>query len=291
MLLSRFELDEPGTLAAACGLLARHGEDATVYAGGTELLLAMKHRMLRYTRLVNIKRIPGLDAIVRRDGTLVIGALATHHAIERSAEVRAAVPVLAQVARDVGNVRVRVAGTLGGNLCFAEPHADPPTVLAALGAEVRLTGPGGARVVAADDFVLGAYDTARTPDEILTAVAVPIPGPATAVAYRRLAFHERPTVAVAALLERGPGDRLARVRIVVGAVGPRPQRAPSVESTLTGLGAVEALAALPAAACRAAEQVAIIPDAHGSEDYKRHLVAVHIERAVHAALESGGSPR
>lgn len=284
MPLARFALDEPATVAEACALLARHGEDATVYAGGTELLLAMKQRVLRYARLVNVKRIPGLDAIAREDGRLHVGALATHHAIEKSPVVRASVPVLATLARDVGNVRVRTAGTLGGNVCFAEPHADPPALLVALGATFRLVGPDGARDVAAAEFFTGAYETARSGDELLTDVSIPVPDADTVVAYRRLAFLERPTVAVAAVVRRDGEGRIAAAHVVVGAVGPRPERVESSEAALVGRDARAAGRAVAEAATLAASAVAVIPDLHGSEDYKRHLVAVHVRRALGAAL-------
>lgn len=284
MLLPRFQLDEPRTVAAACALLEEHTDAAAVYAGGTELLLAMKQRVLRYDRLVNIKRIPGLAAIARHGERLLIGALATHHDIERSTAVQEAIPALAVLARHVANVRVRMAGTLGGNLCFAEPHADPPTLLGALGATLTLAGPRGAREVEAEAFFTGAYETARAGDEILTAVSVPVPGPEAAVAYRRLAVIERPTAAVAVLLHRSRDGAVGRVRIVVGAVGPRPERARSAELALTGLAARDAAAELPRAARLAAEAVAIMPDLHGSEDYKRHLVEVQVRRAVQDAL-------
>lgn len=284
MLLPRFQLDEPETVEGACALLGEHADGATVYAGGTELLLAMKQRVLRYDRLVNIKRIPGLAAIARAGERLVIGALATHHDLERSAVVQEAIPALAVLARHVANVRVRMAGTLGGNLCFAEPHADPPTLLGALGATLTLAGPHGAREVEAEAFFTGAYETARRGDEILTRVSVPVPGPEAAVAYRRLAFIERPTAAVAVLLRRSRDGAVGHVRIVVGAVGPRPERARSAELALTGLTAGEAAAELPRAARLAAEAVAIMPDLHGSEDYKRHLVEVQVRRAVQDAL-------
>ena len=156
MLLPRFALHAPRTVGEAVDLLARHGEEATVYAGGTELLLAMKLRVLRYGHLIDVKRIPGLAEIAVRDGALALGALATHYALERHPLVARHLPAYAALSRAVANVRVRVAGTLGGNLCFAEPHADPPALLAALGAAVRLAGPDGERDVR----------TSRQPDRL-----------------------------------------------------------------------------------------------------------------------------
>lgn len=291
MLLPRFALDEPRTVDEACALLREHGDGAAVYAGGTELLLAMKQRVLRYDRLVNIKRIPGLAAVARDGQRLLIGALATHHDLEWSPAVQGAVPALAALAGDVANVRVRAAGTLGGNLCFAEPHADPPTLLSALEARLLLAGPHGTREVDVPSFVIGAYETARRPDEILTRVIVPVPEPETAVAYRRLVFVERPTAAVAVALRRGRGGAVEQARLVVGAVGPCPERVPSAERALTGLAGDDLAAAVSRAAGLAAEAVAVMPDLHGSEDYKRHLVQVEVRRALQGALARAPAAR
>src|SRR5207302_11225110 len=116
----------------ASQMLLTHGDDGRAYAGGTELLLAMKYAGLRYERLVDLKTISGLDGIEDTSDGLRIGALATHHAIETSPLVRERLPVLAELESHVANPRVRCTGTLGGNLCFAEPHSDPATLLLCL---------------------------------------------------------------------------------------------------------------------------------------------------------------
>jgi carbon-monoxide dehydrogenase medium subunit len=289
MLLPRFALHRPATLAEAVDLLARHGEAATVYAGGTELLLAMKHRIVRYEHLVDVKRIPGLAGVAEdRTGGLVIGALTTHHALERDPLIRRHLPAYAALSRAVANVRVRIAGTLGGNLCFAEPHADPPALLAALGARVELVGPGRTREVPVAEFVVGAFDTLRQPDEVLTRIAVPPAGATRAVAYARFAHLERPAIGMAAALALGDGGRaIARAEVWVGAVGPRPARLDALADALAGV-AVEAVGdVLPEAADRAAAGATVDGDVHGSEDYKRHLVRVFAERAVRQALPAG----
>ncbi len=110
-------------------MLAEFGEKGRLYAGGTELLLAMKHDLLRYEHLVDVKTIPDLNKIEMKNGALMIGSTATHRAIERSSVVKQNLPVLAEMETQVANVRVRASGTLGGNLCFAEPHSDPATLL------------------------------------------------------------------------------------------------------------------------------------------------------------------
>ncbi|HMF52360.1 MAG TPA: FAD binding domain-containing protein, partial [Candidatus Saccharimonadales bacterium] len=133
-MLRRFRLEEPETVAEAAELLGRFGESAKLYAGGTELLLAMKEGLVQYERLVNVKNLKGLDDIAAQNGTITIGALCTHRQLESSVALLDKLPALVKLEQNVANVRVRQAGTIGGNLCFAEPHADPGTLLMVLGA-------------------------------------------------------------------------------------------------------------------------------------------------------------
>ncbi len=136
--LSRFEIHQPATIAEASQMLGHYGDEAAIYAGGTELLLAMRHRALSYSHLIDLKVIPGLNAIEARDGVIEIGAACTHRTLERSTLLREKQPVFAELESQVANIRVRATGTLGGNLCFAEPHSDPATMLLVLGATVRI---------------------------------------------------------------------------------------------------------------------------------------------------------
>ena len=124
-MLRRFRLEEPESVAEAAELLGRFGESAKVYAGGTELLLAMKEGLVQYERLINVKKFTGLSDVTTADGTFVIGALCTHHQLENSPVLRDKLPALTKLEQNVANVRVRQVGTIGGNICFAEPHADP----------------------------------------------------------------------------------------------------------------------------------------------------------------------
>src|SRR5687768_16822150 len=139
-MLRPFAIHQPATVAEAASLMREFGDDAAFYAGGTELLIVLKEHLAAVDHLIDLKRIPGLNEIsIGDDGTtLVIGALATHRAIERDPLVRKYLPALAALEANVANVRVRAAGTLGGNLCFADPHSDPVTLLSALGATFTL---------------------------------------------------------------------------------------------------------------------------------------------------------
>jgi carbon-monoxide dehydrogenase medium subunit len=278
--LPRFTLHRPATLPEALTVLTEHGEDASPYAGGTELLLAMKYRILRYAHLVDLKRIPGLADVRLDSGELVLGALATHRTLERHPLVRRHLPVYAAMTSAIANVRVRAAGTLGGNLCFAEPHADPATLLAALDARVTIEGAAGPRDHMVDDFVIGPFETRRRMDEVVTRVSVPLVAGRRA-AYVRFGHLERPTIGVAvAVAADADGRDITCARIRVGSVAGRPAPAPAAEQAVIG-SPLDALSDVSReAARRAAEEVPVDADLHGSEDYKRHLVEVFVARAL-----------
>ncbi|TMB72702.1 MAG: hypothetical protein E6J52_12170, partial [Chloroflexi bacterium] len=173
-MLRRFQVHRATTVAEAIELRIQFGDDAAVYAGGTELLLAMKLGVARWPHLIDIKPIAELRGIGLNENVLRIGATVTHWDLERDATVARAIPALSALERNVANVRVRAAGTLAGNIVFAEPHADPPTLLMALGARVLLAGAKGRRLIPLAEFVTGMYQTALASDEILVAVEVPV---------------------------------------------------------------------------------------------------------------------
>src|SRR6266536_4485984 len=201
MPLRRFTIHQPKTTAEASQMLAEYGDKGRLYAGGTELLLAMKHDLLRYDHLVDVKTIPDLNKIERKNGSLMIGGTTTHRAIERSPLVRANLPVLAEMETNVANVRVRATGTLGGNLCFAEPHSDPATLLLCLDVTVHLTGPDGKRTLPIAEFIVGPYETALVEGELLTAFEIPLRGSSWRASYRKFQVRERPMLGLALALD------------------------------------------------------------------------------------------
>src|SRR6202035_2235605 len=172
--LSRFQIHQPASALQASQMLSHYGEDAGIYAGGTELLLAMKHSALNYRHLIDLKVVPGLNSIEVRNGALEIGATSTHRSIERSAIVQRNQPALAEMESHVANVRVRATGTLGGNLCFAEPHSDPATLLLVLEGVVRVESEAGSREIPVSELIGGAYASNLQPGEILTKITVPV---------------------------------------------------------------------------------------------------------------------
>jgi len=286
-MLRPFALHRPASVEEACGLLSRLGEDAVPYAGGTELLLLMKEGLLRPRHLVDVKRIPGLDAIVDGGADVTIGAVVTHRAVERSAAVRARCPVLASVARHVANIRVRNVGTVGGNLAFADPHSDLATLFLALDARVQLVSPRGRRELSLDDFVRGPWETARAADELLTSVTLTPWPERTAAAYVKFGVHERPTlgVAVALRLEAAANGAasVAEARLAIGCVDPRPARVPAAEARLRGCPVADLEDSVAEVGARAAASVDPADDLYGSADYKREMVAVFTRRVLRAA--------
>jgi aerobic carbon-monoxide dehydrogenase medium subunit len=290
--LDRFTIHQPQSVAEASEMLVRFGPEAAIYAGGTELLIVMKERLAHFSHLIDIKRIPGLKEIAfdaaRRE--LSIGAVATHRDLERSAVVRERFPALSDLEAAVANIRVRNAGTIGGNLCFAEPHSDPATLLTALDARLTLTSTAGTRQVPMASFITGLMETARHHDEILVTITVPEPASNSGVAYERFKLHERPTAAVAAVIAVHDGA-ISDARVVAGSVGDRPQRLLETERMLRGQPAVTATATIAAGAIQ--DEVEPSGNVFESEAYMRQLARTVGRRAVAAAIlratgEEGG---
>lgn len=266
-MLPDFALARPTTVEEAVSLL---GEDRLAYCGGTELLLAMRAGLQRPAVLVDLKRVPGLQGVRREHDEVVIGAATTHDGVAGDPLVQRRLPVLAAVERRVGNARVRAAGSVGGNLCFAEPRSDLATLLVALGADVTLQGPSGTRTVQVADLIVGAYYADKEPDELMVDVRVPVAVPVRA-GYRKLQVTERPSAGVAVVEDVESG----RCRVVVGAVGEVPHLHEADD-----LDAVD-----PAEVVRDLDPVA---DLTGSADYKRHVVAVLVRRVVEDVRSSRG---
>jgi carbon-monoxide dehydrogenase medium subunit len=277
--LPPFDLHPVTTAEEARDLLDRHGDDAAVICGGTELLLLLKLGYAAYGHLVDIRGIAELGGIGVHDGTLVIGATTTHREIERSELVRDTLPALAAMERRVANVRVRNAGTLGGNLCFSDPHSDPATFLLALDAEAAWDG----QRAPLADFLVGPYQTKLEQGQLLRAIHIPSPPPGTTVVHRKLAFHERPaaTVTCAVRVENGV---VADARIAVGSVGVAAVRASAAEARLAGASPRDD-SAIGEVAELAAEAAGATDDANGSADYKTQLVRVLVRRCLGEATD------
>jgi carbon-monoxide dehydrogenase medium subunit len=278
-----FEYHRPASIDEAVALLARHGEEAKLLAGGHSLIPLMKFRLAQPAHLVDLGRIAGLAGIRVGKDAVVIGALTTHHYVASSPAVRQSLPLLAEAAAGIGDQQVRNCGTIGGSLAHADPAADWPAVTLALGARMKVTGPSGSRTIPADEFFLDLLTTALRPDEVLTEVQVPIPPAGSGCAYVK---HPHPAsrfalCGVAVRLVPGAGGTCKDVRVGVTGVGARATRAGAVEQALDGL--APDVAAIAAAAERADQGIEMSADLQGGVEYKRHLTRVTTRRALKRA--------
>ncbi|MCC7368153.1 MAG: FAD binding domain-containing protein [Chloroflexi bacterium] len=288
--LPPFTIQQPASLDEASQLLLDGGDDARAYAGGTELLLVMKHGGLQYGSLIDIKTIPGLGTIEVSDGALRIGALATHLAVERSPLIRQHIPSLAELEGKVANPRVRASGTLGGNLCFGEPHSDPATLLLCLDATMQIDGPDGARSLPIDEFIVGPYETALAEGELLTSIDIPLRGTAWVSAYTKFQVRERPMLGLALALEiDAAAAAVTDARAAVGSASPIPVRGAEAEALLVGpISEIRGRLAEAGAALAAAAD--LLDDGDGSAAYKAHLIGVFL-RQTFERLTAAGTER
>jgi carbon-monoxide dehydrogenase medium subunit len=278
-----FEYHRPSSVKEAVALLARHGEDAKLLAGGHSLIPLMRFRLAQPGHLVDIGRIPGLSGVRVEKDAVVVGALTTHYDVESSQAAREALPLLAEAAAKIGDQQVRNRGTIGGSLAHADPAADWPALVLALEAELQATGPSGARTIPARQFFVDLLTTALAPGEMLTEVRFPIPPAGSGMAYEK---HAHPAsrfavCAVAALLLPGDKGICKEARVAVTGVGPKATRATAAEQALAGRKLDPG--AIGAAAERAGDGIEMSADLQGSVEYKQHLTRVYARRALERA--------
>jgi carbon-monoxide dehydrogenase medium subunit len=292
MTLRTLELLQPTTLDEACALWAERGDEASLIAGGTALLIMLRERVYQPRYLIDLTTVRGLDGIHHApEEGLRLGALATHRAVELSPLVRARLPVLADTYRQVGNVRVRHAATVGGNLAHGDYRLDPPAPLIALRARAQIAGLQGTREVPLDEFFLDLYTTALEPGEILTEVVVPDPAPRTHAAYLKytsLSAMDWPCLGVAAAITLAADGTCADLRLVLTSVASTPVLVAGLDALVRGQRITEGL--LAAIGAHAAEQVDPTPDIRGSAWYKREMARVFAARAVRAACSRPALP-
>lgn len=280
-----FRYARPRSLADAVELLASAGDEVKILAGGQSLVPMLNLRLARPSVLIDLNGVPGLDQITPgSDGGLAIGALARHAALASSASVMERAPLLAEAARHVGHPAIRHRGTLGGSLAHADPAAELPAALVALGAELVLRSRRGARAIQASEFFLGLMTTALVPGEILLEIRVARQAQGWGFAEVARRAGDFALAGVVALVDRAAGSsrRCEFARLVGFGVGDRPVRFTAAEEILTS---GDPSAALSRAAAAAAEACDPPDDVHASAEYRRHLVAVLTEQAVSQALE------
>ena len=281
-----FRYARPQNLADAVELLAAADHDVKILAGGQSLVPMLNLRLVRPAALIDLNGVPGLGHITpSASGGLTIGALVRHAALADSAAVIERAPLLAEAAGHVGHAAIRHRGTLGGSLAHADPAAELPAVLVALGAELCLHGRRGTRTVQASEFFLGLMTTALAPDEILIEIHVPPQGPGWGFAEVVRRTGDFALAGMVALVGRttGSSGRCEFARLVGFGVGDRPVRFAAAEEILTNQG-LDPATAVARAAAAAADACAPPDDVHASAEYRRHLAAVLTEDAVNQAL-------
>lgn len=268
-----FAYAQPGTIAEALALLGANAGEARIIAGGQSLVALLNMRLARPGVLVDINRIPGLDRIELDGQWLRIGALVRHAQALASPLVADHAPLIAAALPHVAHAAIRNRGTLGGSIALADPAAELPACLLALGGAVEIAGASGTRIVAADDFFIDLYETAITPEEMLTAVLLPL-APQRRVAFEELARRhgDYALVGLAASAEFAAG-RLEDVRLAFFSVASTPVRARRAEEMLAAGSIDDAVAAL-------AEDLDPSGDAHASGALRRHLAGVLLRRVV-----------
>jgi carbon-monoxide dehydrogenase medium subunit len=279
-----FDYHRPASLLETFDLLERYGDDGRILAGGQSLVPALNMRLATPRAVIDINRLPGLDAIRLASEGLVIGALARHEAVERSPLVREHAPLLALAMPHVGHEAIRTRGTVGGSLALADPAAELPACAVALDATIRVEGRRGRRGVAAADFFRGIYTTALEPGELVTELVVP-PAPGWRSDFQELARrHGDFALAGLAARARVEGDAIAEARLVLFGVGPAPVRAHRAERALAGR---RVDADVVAAAQRAlAAELDPPGDVHGSPALRRHLAGVLLSRVITRLAEA-----
>lgn len=276
-----FDYLAPGSLDDALTILAQHGEDAKVLAGGQSLIPLMKLRFAAPELLVDINRIPDLGSL-QENGSLSVGALVRTHDIERSDLIKERFPAMAAAAPLISDPLVRNLGTVVGSLCHADPQGDWASVMLAMDADIVCRNRRSERRIPVAEFVQGPFTTSLEPDEIATEVEIPDPGADTFGTYMKLErkVGDFASVGVAVHLSFD-GSQVTRAGIGLTAVGPANIKATQAEQLLTGAELDGGTIARAADLC--AEAADPHSDIRGSADYKRAMVRIFVSRALSEA--------
>ncbi len=268
------------SLDETVALLGEHGDGAKLLAGGQSLIATLNMRLSAPSVLIDINGVSGLDSIDLWDGTVEIGALARHAQVERSDVVAQHAPLIARAMPHIGHPAIRNRGTFGGSVAFADPAAELPACLLALGGEADIAGPKGKRTVKADDFFKGLFETAIGPQDVLTAIRVPAATANSRYGFAELARrHGDYAIVGLAASARAQGKALADVRLAYFGVGATPLRARNAEAALT-------VGSLDDAVHTIKRDLDPPDDLQGSSKLKQHLAGVLLKRVVAQLMES-----
>jgi carbon-monoxide dehydrogenase medium subunit len=282
--LPEVEYEAPTTVAEAVDLLAEHGDEASVLAGGQSLIPLMALRLARPAVLIDINGVDELAGVSATDGQVAIGAMTREYVTEESVTVADAVPLLAAALPLIGHEAIRSRGTIGGSLAHADPAAELPAVARALNAEFVVRGPSGERVIPAAQWFEGYLTTSRRPDELLVEVRFPTARKDTGVSFTEVARRhgDFAIVGLAASLVLS-GGVISDARLAFAGVSEVPVRATAAEELLAGERPSAEL--FDEAARRATEDLDPPADLHGSSDYRKTVAAAVVRRGLRAAAD------
>ena len=283
-MLSQLKLVQPTTVHEASAALANFGDKAKVYAGGAELLLLLRHKLVEAEVLIDIKKITELNRLAADEQGIRIGACMTHQALADDLVVRRHAPAFADAESQVANARVRNQGTLGGNLCFNDPHSDPGTVLLVHNASLKVANYKGERQLPLEEFFQDMYATALRPNEILSEIQIPLLPESMTSVYLRLHRYQRPTLGVAAALTMANGS-ITACRLAVGCAGPKPLRLHDLERQLNGAPVADAPRIVEDHKDYLRGLLRPVDDLLGSADYKLYMTGVMLAQALRTAAQ------
>jgi carbon-monoxide dehydrogenase medium subunit len=283
-----FEYHAPTSVKDALKLLGKL-KDSKLLAGGHSLIPMMKLRLAQPKHVIDLGKVKGLTGIKEEKGAFVVGAMTTHWEVESSKALKAKVPVVAETAAVIGDPAVRNKGTIGGSLAHADPAADMPATVIALGAELVCQGAKNKRTVKVDDWFQGLMSTALGEDELLVEIRVPALAAGTGSAYMKFAHPASrfAIVGAAAVITVDKQGTCTKAGVGITGAGTKAVRAKGVEAGLVGK-RLDA-ATIEAAAQKAADGVDVQADLQGSVEYKSHLCRVFARRAVEAALKKASA--
>jgi carbon-monoxide dehydrogenase medium subunit len=284
---TKFQYHAPAVVDDAVGLLAEHGDEAKVLAGGQSLVPMMSLRLATFGHLVDLNRVAGLDVIERNNGHVRVGALVRQATAEHDATIASDAPLVAKALPHIGHFQIRNRGTVGGSIAHADPASELPAVSLALDATLEAAGPGGTRQIAAVDFFQGTWQTALADDEILVAVRFPVWGGSSGFAVDEVARRHGDFALCGAVCGvTVDGDNVTKAAIALFGVAATPVRATAAEQALIAGGAGTDLAAIGR---EAAASLSPSGDIHASGDYRKQVAAVVVRRALTTAIEEARS--
>ena len=255
-------------------------EEPRLLAGGQSLMATLNMRLSAPRVLIDLNGVSGLGGIAVKNGAIEIGALTRHAEAERSTDIAKHAPLIALALPHIGHPAIRNRGTIGGSIAFADPAAELPACLLALGGEVEIAGPKGKRTVKADEFFKGLFETALGPLDVLTAIRVPVAAAQNRVGFAEFARRHGDYAMVGlAAAARADGRGLADVRLAYFGVGATPQRAKRAEAALAGGSLDEAVKAL-------AGDLSPPDDVQATGAVKKHLAGVLLRRVAKQLAEA-----